>query len=107
MAHFRIIEHTQIAGHLVGKSVQFDNRAGGYGKRNQYAGNRRMDTGFEEQHPDKEPDYIIKEHIIHPHLPAGIQQCQQSERDQKRLESDVTAIKQGDNNNAADIVHHS
>ena len=73
LAHLRIVQHIQIAGHITGEIVQVDLRTGGNGEGHQYPCYGWMNTRFQEQNPDKKTDNIIEQVIIYPHLPSGIQ----------------------------------
>ena len=104
--HLIAVQHGQQVRHIFREGLQLHHRTGRDRESDQHASDRRVNSGLEEQQPNHETKRIIEQPVIDPHLAAEIQDSQDHQRDQQRLESDVSAIEQGDDDDTTDIVDH-
>ena len=101
------IEHLQIATHLIGKLIQLNIRTGRYREGYQYTCDRWMHSRLHKKQPDNETADIEEPTVMDAIFTTQIKRNQEDQRDQQRLKRNMLAIKERNDNDTANIVHHS
>ena len=100
------VERGEVITHLVFEGVELHLGARGHGEGDEYPGYGGVNAGLGEEVPNDEKSGVEEERVLYSQASADGQEDQYAQGDQQRGGGDVSAVEDGDDDDAADVVDH-